>query len=108
MYRELVAGLVREIETDTAAERELTGREPLGPEAILSQHPHTRPEKIKKSPAPLFHAASKAARQGLRCAGRGRFVVYPCTFSTFGWHLSPSPLHETPLHGPVAFCSELA
>ena len=68
MYRELVAGLVREIETDAAAERELTGREPLGPEAILNQHPHTRPEKIKKSPAPLFHAASKASRQGLRAA----------------------------------------
>jgi len=66
VYRDLVAGLVREIEKEAAAKRELTGREPLGPEAILSQQPHTRPEKIKKSPAPLFHAASKAARQALR------------------------------------------
>jgi REP element-mobilizing transposase RayT len=68
VYRELVAGLVREIESDAAAERKLTGREPLGPEAILRQHPQTRPEKLKKSPAPLFHAASKDARQGLRAA----------------------------------------
>jgi hypothetical protein len=30
--------------------------------------PQTRPEKLKKSPAPLFHAASKDARQGLRAA----------------------------------------
>jgi len=63
-----VAGLVREIESDAAAERKLTGREPLGSEAVLSQHPQTRPEKLKKSPAPLFHAASKDARQGLRTA----------------------------------------
>jgi len=68
VYRDLVAGLVREIESDAAAERKLTGREPLGPEAILSQHPQTRPKKLKKSPAPLFHAASKEARQGLRAA----------------------------------------
>jgi REP element-mobilizing transposase RayT len=68
VYGELVAGLVREIEADAAAERKLTGREPLGQEAILRQHPQTRPEKLKKSPAPLFHAASKEARQGLRAA----------------------------------------
>jgi hypothetical protein len=36
VYRDLVAGLVREIEADAAAARKLTGREPLGPEAILS------------------------------------------------------------------------
>jgi REP element-mobilizing transposase RayT len=68
VYRELVAGLVREIESDAAAERKLTGRKPLGPAVILRQHPQTRPEKLKKSPAPLFHAASKDARQGLRAA----------------------------------------
>jgi REP element-mobilizing transposase RayT len=68
VYRDLVAGLVREIEADAAAERRLTGREPLGPKAILSQHPQTRPQKLKKSPAPRFHAASKDARQMLRAA----------------------------------------
>ena len=50
------------------AERKLTGREPFGPAAILRQHPHTRPDKTKKLPAPLFHAATKAARQALRKA----------------------------------------
>src|SRR5687767_6732984 len=92
VYRDLVAGLVREIESDAAAERKLTGREPLGPEAILSQHPQTRPEKLKKSPAPLFHAASKEARQGLRAAyslflaafregAEGGLQPLPCRFS---------------------------
>ena len=33
---------------------------------MLRQHPHTQPNKTKKSPAPRFHAASKAIRDGLR------------------------------------------
>jgi len=57
--------LVYEIESDAAAERKLTGREPLGPQAILSQHPQTHPEKLKKSLAPLFHAVRKDARLDL-------------------------------------------
>ena len=73
-YREFIAGLVREIENEAAAERALTGREPLGAEAILRQHPHTRPNRTKKSPAPLFHAATKEMRQELRAA-YGRFLA---------------------------------
>ena len=68
MYRELIAGLVQEIEADAAAERQRSGREPLGAAAILRQHPHTCPNKSKKSPAPRFHAATKAAREALRNA----------------------------------------
>jgi hypothetical protein len=69
MYRELVAGLVKEIDADAAAERQRTGRQPLGAETILRQHPHTCPNKTKKkSPAPRFHAATKAAREILRKA----------------------------------------
>jgi hypothetical protein len=68
MYRELVAGLVEEIEADTAAERKRTGRDPLGAVAILRQHPRTCPNQSKKSPAPRFHAATKAAREALRKA----------------------------------------
>ena len=32
----------------------------------MRQNPHTRPNRTKKSPAPRFHAASKAIRNGLR------------------------------------------
>ncbi len=43
-----------------------TGIEPLGPAAILRQHPCSQPTKTKKSPAPLVHAASKRMRTQIR------------------------------------------
>ena len=62
-YRERIAELVEEVEAEARADRESRGVEPLGVEAILRQDPHTRPNQTKKSPAPAFHAATKAARQ---------------------------------------------
>jgi hypothetical protein len=62
-YRERIAELVEEIEAEAQADREARGIEPLGVEAILKQDPHTRPNQTKKSPAPAYHAATKAARQ---------------------------------------------
>jgi hypothetical protein len=37
----------------------------LGPQAIVTLDPHSRPLRPKKSPAPRVHAASKRARQEL-------------------------------------------
>ena len=37
----------------------------MGASAIRGQHPFDRPAKSKKSPAPLFHAASKVVRREL-------------------------------------------
>ena len=68
MYRALVAGLVQEIDAEATAERKRTGRMPLGAAAILRQHPHTCPNRSKKSPAPRFHAATKATREALKAA----------------------------------------
>ncbi len=48
----------------------LNGGAPLGAEAIRKQHPHTRPERTKKSPAPAVHAASKAVRKQMKEAYR--------------------------------------
>jgi hypothetical protein len=48
-----MAELVREIEEAAAAERQETGKEPLGEEGIRAQDPETHPRKIKKSPASL-------------------------------------------------------
>ena len=62
-YRERVAALVTEIESEAAAALAKSGREPLGVAAILRQDPHTRPSRPKKSPAPLYHAATKAVRK---------------------------------------------
>jgi hypothetical protein len=62
-YRERVAKMGIEIEEDAAAARKQTRAEPFGAAKILAQVPSTRPERVKKSPAPLLHAASKAMRQ---------------------------------------------
>jgi REP element-mobilizing transposase RayT len=62
-YQERVASLVTEIESEAAAELAKIGREPLGMAAILRQHPHTRPNSTKKSPAPFYHAATKIVRK---------------------------------------------
>jgi hypothetical protein len=62
-YRERVGAMALEIEEDAAAARKRTGAHPLGAAKILAQHPWTRPERVKRSPAPLLHAASKAVRQ---------------------------------------------
>lgn len=80
MHRGLVAGLVREIKADAAAETKLTAAIPLGPEAILSQHPHSRPEKLKNSSLPLFHAVNAAEDSAerlipyIRSTFPGRFI----------------------------------
>ncbi|MES1243033.1 MAG: hypothetical protein ABUT39_15565 [Acidobacteriota bacterium] len=65
-YRKRVAELVEEIELDARVARMERGTSVLGAGAVLRQNPHTRPNKTKKSPAPRFHAASKAIRNGLR------------------------------------------
>ena len=55
-----VAALVEDIEIEVAARRKRTGAKPLGVAAVLAQDPLQKPKKTKKSPAPAFHAASKA------------------------------------------------
>jgi hypothetical protein len=60
--------LVDSIESDAVAEREATGRPCLGAAAILRQSPEATPTRFKKSPAPWFHAATKAARAALKDA----------------------------------------
>jgi len=62
-YRRRVASLKEDIETEAAVGREKTGTEVLGVKAILAQDPLYRPEKLARSPAPLVHAATKAARK---------------------------------------------
>ena len=62
-YRQRVAALVDDIESEAAAELKKRNLQPLGVQAVLKQHPHTRPNRAKKSPAPRFHAATKAVRK---------------------------------------------
>lgn len=41
------------------------GVQVAGADALLAHHPHDRPEKLKKGPAPLFHAATAEMRKFL-------------------------------------------
>jgi putative transposase len=56
---------VEDIELEAATRRKQTGARPLGSAAVLAQDPHWQPKKTNKSPAPAFHAASKAMRREL-------------------------------------------
>jgi REP element-mobilizing transposase RayT len=64
-YRRRILALVAEIEEEATVRRSRTGARPLGWEAVLQQDPHHRPAKIKKSPAPFVHAATRAVRRQL-------------------------------------------
>ena len=65
VWRSRAISLIHEIVEETAAQRARTGSEPLGASAILGRHPHERPNKPKRSPAPLFHALSTGVRREL-------------------------------------------
>ncbi len=54
---------MREIEREAAAERQETGKQSRGAEAVMDVDPHFRPTKLKRSPAPLFHAKRKHVRR---------------------------------------------
>ncbi len=62
-YRERIRTLVEEIDVEAARARRQSGVKVLGAKAILAQDPQTRPKSVACSPAPLVHAATKAARQ---------------------------------------------
>ena len=64
-YRARIAELVREINESAAAARAESLIQPLGADGVRAQNPETRPKKIKKSPAPFFHALRKKVRKAL-------------------------------------------
>jgi hypothetical protein len=57
-----VRGLVEQVE----AEAQSRGTPVLGARAVRAQHPHTRPEHLKRSPRPLGHASTRQALKELR------------------------------------------
>ena len=67
-YQASVAGLVESLEADAALARSLKGVSVLGVEAILAKDPQYRPAVLASSPAPLVHAATKAARKAFYAA----------------------------------------
>ncbi len=67
-YRDFVAGMCAQVAAEAAASRQEKGTMALGAKALQRQHPHTQPNKTKKSPAPRFHAFAVAIRNALRDA----------------------------------------
>ena len=63
VYRARIKALVDSVITEAALARSSTGRPVEGVESILSRDPQSRPTKLAHSPAPLVHAATKAARK---------------------------------------------
>ena len=66
--RDAVAGLLKEIEHEARRARAVSGRVPLGVRRILNQDPHERPERMRRSPAPRFHAQAWRVRKSLELA----------------------------------------
>lgn len=72
-WRELPAETVRgflrelleELKQEVARRERETGKPPLGRDGLFRQDPRHEPNRIKKGPAPLVHAASRAARVAL-------------------------------------------
>jgi len=57
--------LVDDIERQAALKRQLLDSPARGAAAVREQEPHAAPERLKKSPAPRFHEASRKIRQEL-------------------------------------------
>ena len=67
-YRREIRVLVREIEDETAAMHKVDGTRPLGVDKVKAQDPEERPDKVKKSPRPWFHARNPEVRRQIRQA----------------------------------------
>jgi hypothetical protein len=65
LQRQRIAEIAEEIGAESAARQKEKGVAPMGADAIRRQSPHARPAQSKKSPAPLFHAATKRVREDL-------------------------------------------
>jgi hypothetical protein len=67
-HRQAVLSLVADIDATAAAERAASQREPLGAAVVLQQPPHAMPARSKRTPAPWFHTATRAALLQLKQA----------------------------------------
>jgi len=74
--RRLIESLVHDIEVEAARRERLTGRAPAGRDFVFRQDPRHEPNRVRKGPAPLVHAASRAARDALRESYRQFVATY--------------------------------
>jgi len=65
LIRQRVAEIVESAESDATRAREGLDKVALGAKAVRAQVPTERPKRVKKSPAPLFHAFTRRVRREL-------------------------------------------
>ncbi len=68
--KQLLSNLIKTIERENDARRTAEGRGVLGVKAIRRRSPHERQERLSRSPAPRFHAATREGWRRLRDAYR--------------------------------------
>jgi hypothetical protein len=73
---DLIQSTIEKIVATAAAARGVKGTMVLGAATLQKQHPHTQPNRIKKSPAPRFHAYAVAVRRSLRNAYSAFVAAY--------------------------------
>jgi len=69
-YRRRMEDMVSEVEVEAEHLNRGSNRRPLGSARVCRVHPHDRPRETKRSPAPAFHAITRAAREKLKEAYR--------------------------------------
>jgi len=75
-YRERIAGLVGEIEEETARLHAQAGTEPAGVAFVLAQRYEDVPRKPKRSPAPAVHAYARRVRKAMVEAYRAFYAAF--------------------------------
>lgn len=66
LHRSRCAELVALVEAESERRIRDSGCEPLGRARVLRQEPHLQPNRPKKGPAPLVHAATREVRMEMR------------------------------------------
>jgi REP element-mobilizing transposase RayT len=75
-YRRRICEMVADIEKEATERHRLNETAPTGVHFVFRQDPQTRPRKLKRSPAPAFHAASEKAFKLLREAKAWFLAAY--------------------------------
>ena len=76
VWRGFVREMVEEIEQQTLDNHRRNETVPAGSTAVCQRQPHYKPGRQKKSPAPLFHTASKVVWEAMREALQEFLVSY--------------------------------
>jgi hypothetical protein len=75
-YRQKMVSMCVEISREAAEVRREEGRSVLGMARVLRYHPHHRPDKVARSPAPMIHCQCRDARKHVILGYRLFAILY--------------------------------